>query len=185
MKSAIQTHRAPYEGRASEVRTSDQQQGVVIYGEHGCGKTRHANALAAHYGKTRILDGWRVGMLLPADALALTNDPTNLLGAIQFLDAMHAAGLFTPPANPGPQNPIDREAKELSGKHGLYIRCKGAHDDLVAARLAHGEKSPEYQEKRAMALAWIGSSLTEALECAVNHLILHGHDRPCRTKRTD
>ena len=31
---------------------------VVIYGPQGCGKTRNAQALAAHFGCSRIVDDW-------------------------------------------------------------------------------------------------------------------------------
>lgn len=59
---------------------------VIIYGPHGCGKTRHAITLALFYKKSQVIDDWAPGMPLPADALALTN-VDGIDGAIPF----HAA----------------------------------------------------------------------------------------------
>ena len=71
-------------------RTSSSQQ-VVIYGPHGCGKSTHATRLAAHYGKTRIVDGWTPGAPLSSETLALTNVPHK--NAIPYWIAAKAAGI--------------------------------------------------------------------------------------------
>ena len=60
---------------------------VVIYGPQGCGKTTNATALAAVYGKQRIVDDWTPGLALPRDALCLTNIQ-NVTWAIDFFNAM-------------------------------------------------------------------------------------------------
>lgn len=67
---------------------------VIITGAQGCSKAEHAAALAKHYGKTRVVDEWKHGDPVPADALVLTND-TRLINAIRFKNAMSAAGLVT------------------------------------------------------------------------------------------
>lgn len=65
--------------------------GIVIYGPQGCGKTRHAYALANHFGLAFIDDDWMPGDPIQADTLALTNEQTH--GAIAFVDAIAAAGI--------------------------------------------------------------------------------------------
>lgn len=69
---------------------------VIIYGPSGCGKSTHATRLAAHFGKTRIVDGWTPGSKLGADTLALTNFPHT--GAVHFTDAAKEAGIALPGA---------------------------------------------------------------------------------------
>lgn len=59
---------------------------LIIYGPQGCGKTRNAQRLAAHFGLKNILDGWDGGPI-PADTLVLTNQP-GVVGAIDFGRAM-------------------------------------------------------------------------------------------------
>lgn len=56
--------------------------GIVIYGAAGCGKSRAAEALLRFFGRQQVLDGWRKGDELPADAVALTNQ--YVPGALQF-----------------------------------------------------------------------------------------------------
>lgn len=46
---------------------------IVIHGPQGCGKTRHAAALAAHFGAARIVDDWNGRDALQPGDLALTN----------------------------------------------------------------------------------------------------------------
>jgi len=52
------------------------RQGVVITGPQGSGKTRHAEALRAHFGLAHILDdeSWHAGDPVPDDTLVLTNE---------------------------------------------------------------------------------------------------------------
>lgn len=66
---------------------------VMIHGPQGCGKTRHAAALAKHYGKVFVLDyDSRIQPeSYPADAIVFAN--VELPGSIAFDDAMSAAGL--------------------------------------------------------------------------------------------
>ena len=71
---------------------------AIIYGKQGCGKTTHAKALAAHYGKTRIVDDWRPGVAIPNNAIALTN--VYVEGCIMFGDAMKEAGIPLPVLQP-------------------------------------------------------------------------------------
>jgi hypothetical protein len=68
---------------------------VIVHGPAGCGKSRHAAALARHYGKTVIIDDWQphAGASVPADALVLTNASPPPQNAITFSVAMRAAGL--------------------------------------------------------------------------------------------
>lgn len=51
-----------------------QSKAVIIRGPQGCGKTRNAEALAKHFGKTLIIDDWKDGEPLPDNALCLTQD---------------------------------------------------------------------------------------------------------------
>jgi hypothetical protein len=60
---------------------------LIISGPSRCGKTQHAESLAKHYGKSKILDGWHPGRPLPDNTLILTN-VVNVPGAIRFEDAM-------------------------------------------------------------------------------------------------
>lgn len=46
---------------------------LVIYGPAGCGKTRNAEALAAHFGAATIVDSWDGTTPLRGSALALSN----------------------------------------------------------------------------------------------------------------
>lgn len=69
--------------------------GIIVYGPQGCGKTTHAAALAAHYGKSRIVDDWEQGGRLDGDTLALTNVPH--AGTMSFLDAVADAGIKLSP----------------------------------------------------------------------------------------
>lgn len=91
-----------YDGRLHSSRVANAAPStatVVIYGPEGCGKSRHAAALAAHYGKSTVVDDWTPGQPLPANALALTTEP-NQAGAIPFDVAMREAGLSAnPPAS--------------------------------------------------------------------------------------
>lgn len=50
------------------------QAAVIVYGEPGCGKSRHGDAIAEYFGKTQIIDDWKLGDHLPQDALCLTSD---------------------------------------------------------------------------------------------------------------
>ncbi len=46
--------------------------GVIVHGPQGCGETRHAAALAAHFGVGRVIDGWMPGDPVEPDALHLS-----------------------------------------------------------------------------------------------------------------
>lgn len=63
---------------------------LIIYGPQGCGKTRNAQRLAAHFGLTHILDDdeeWNEQRPLPADTLVLTNQE-GIPGALNFHQVM-------------------------------------------------------------------------------------------------
>lgn len=115
-------------------RQSDQQEqvpaGILIHGPQGCGKTLHAAALAAHYGKTVIVDDWHLGMPVPEHALALTcrND---ISGAIAFDDAMQAAGLATVSST---SNPAQATAFCVNCAH---IRHADKPAPFCAAAISH------------------------------------------------
>jgi len=61
--------------------------GIVIYGPQGCGKSKHKNELAVHFGMSKIIDDWKPGDALPESALALTNAP-EAEGAIAFSEVL-------------------------------------------------------------------------------------------------
>ena len=46
---------------------------LVIYGPAGCGKTRSAEALAAHFGADTVVDNWDGTTPLRGSTLALSN----------------------------------------------------------------------------------------------------------------
>lgn len=70
-----------------------QHKAVVIYGENGCGKTSHGRALAAHFGKTEVveLDGGAEEPKLKMHQLGLSNtmDRPDTVIHIHFDTAMH------------------------------------------------------------------------------------------------
>lgn len=61
---------SPWPGTTSSVPVSS----IVIYGPAGCGKSRHADTLAAFFGKKLIVSDWRLDDDVPDDALCLSND---------------------------------------------------------------------------------------------------------------
>lgn len=75
---------------------------VVIHGPQGCGKARNAQALAAHFGCTRIVDDWNGRDRIEEGSLVLTNSDAFGLKAsalpvgrrfVPFSKAMAEAGL--------------------------------------------------------------------------------------------
>lgn len=52
----------------------DSSRSVIVYGPKACGKTRHADSLAAHYGVSLIVDDWTMNKnrRIRSDALMLT-----------------------------------------------------------------------------------------------------------------
>lgn len=73
---------------------------IVIHGPQGCGKTRNAEALAAHFGCARIVDDWNGRDELEAGCLVLTNSDAWMARALPtvrrvlpFARAMREAGL--------------------------------------------------------------------------------------------
>lgn len=71
---------------------------VFVFGPQGCGKTRHAKQLAAHFGLAHWRDDWEPGRVFPAtNHLILTNqDPRQIPGnehwrrVYSFEEAMRA-----------------------------------------------------------------------------------------------
>ena len=47
---------------------------VIVCGPQGCGKTRQAEALRAHFGMSRVQDDWRLGDGLQPGTLYLTQE---------------------------------------------------------------------------------------------------------------
>ena len=89
-----------YASAATDSQTSTPyRQGLVIYGPPGCGKSTHAAALAAFFGKSRLVDDWVPGGPLADDTIALTNELH--LGALQFAEAMSMARITARPNEVG------------------------------------------------------------------------------------
>jgi hypothetical protein len=65
---------------------------IVIYGEQGSGKSRHADKLLAHFGKSVLVDDWDGVSALPPDALALTSEHPNR-AYLRLEEALHDAGI--------------------------------------------------------------------------------------------
>ena len=59
---------------------------VVVHGPQGCGKTRNAQALAAAFGCSSIIDDWDGRSPLPSGALALTNVAPTFAQASEVLE---------------------------------------------------------------------------------------------------
>lgn len=55
---------------------------VIVYGPQGCGKTRHAAELAAHFGVCRIIDDWMPGD--PVESAALHLCQVEVPGAVAY-----------------------------------------------------------------------------------------------------
>jgi Mg-chelatase subunit ChlI len=55
---------------------------VIVHGPQGCGKTRHAEALAAHFGVGRVVDEWMPGDPVEPDALHLSQ--VEVPGAVSY-----------------------------------------------------------------------------------------------------
>ena len=72
---------------------------LIVYGPRGCGKTKNAEALAKHFGCSRILDDWNGRDRFEGGTLALTNlDPrdvrfSDFCSSLSFASAMKAVGL--------------------------------------------------------------------------------------------
>lgn len=64
---------------------------VVISGPPDALLSFHAIALAKHYGKKRVVEHWRPGQPMPADALLLTREASP--GAIPAAAALRAIGI--------------------------------------------------------------------------------------------
>ena len=54
---------------------------LIVTGPQGCGKTRLAGEIAAHFGLSSIVDEWDGRAALPTGALVLTNIPKDQLPA--------------------------------------------------------------------------------------------------------
>lgn len=73
-------------------------QAVVIHGPQGCGKTRNADALAKHFGCSKIIDDARTVDEAVAGTLYLCNSSSAITGSgpalvIPFDAAMRQAGI--------------------------------------------------------------------------------------------
>lgn len=70
---------------------------VIVYGPQGCGKSKNAKAMMAHFGLKHLIDNgedengnsWSPGDPVPGDTLVLTNAP-GIDGALNFDDVMAA-----------------------------------------------------------------------------------------------
>ena len=75
---------------------------VLIHGPQGCGKTRNAQALAAHFGCSQVVDDWNGRDPIAPGSLVLTNCEewkSRAMPAarrvIPFARAMREAGLVS------------------------------------------------------------------------------------------
>ena len=77
---------------------------VLIHGPQGCGKTRNAQALAAHFGCSRIVDDWNGQSKIEEGSLVLINAMVFRIKAsalpvgrrfVPFTKAMAEAGLVS------------------------------------------------------------------------------------------
>jgi len=75
---------------------------VLIHGPQGCGKTRNAQALAEHFGCSKVVEDWNGRDPIAAGSLVLTNRddwkahalPT-ARRVLPFASAMREAGLVS------------------------------------------------------------------------------------------
>ena len=78
----------------AKAKKKESTPAVFIYGPTGCGKTKNAEGLIAHYGKAQALDYEHDTKLIPEDAIIFLREPNpNFPRAIAFDDAMREAGL--------------------------------------------------------------------------------------------
>lgn len=107
---------------------------VIIYGPQGCGKSRHARALARCFGKDVIVRGWNGIDPLPRECLVLTS--TGLVGPlpadslfVTLEQALADAGIAEEWPKPSPKG------EPLESRSGV-----DPHDVLFAiGRLPSGE----------------------------------------------
>ncbi|WGG51803.1 hypothetical protein [Rugamonas sp. DEMB1] len=78
----------------AKAKTKAPAGAVFIHGPKGCGKTKNAAALCAHYGKSEAVDYDHDTKAIPDDVIVFLQEPNpNFPRAIAFADAMRAAGL--------------------------------------------------------------------------------------------
>ncbi|SDH41696.1 MULTISPECIES: hypothetical protein [unclassified Duganella] len=78
----------------AKAKKKSSEAAVFIYGPRGVGKTKNAEALMAHYGKSQALDYDHDTKPIPQDAIIFLLEPNpNFPRAIKFEDAMREAGL--------------------------------------------------------------------------------------------
>lgn len=72
---------------------------LIVSGPQGCGKTRLAQEIAAHFGLSGLVDDWDGKSDLPKGALALTSVPVTELnaGRHQVICFDEAKGAISPP----------------------------------------------------------------------------------------
>ena len=113
---------------------------VIVTGPQGCGKTRMSRAIAAHFGLSKVVDGWDGESEPPRDVLLLTSVPAAALNAygcrvVEF-DALRAPLLDD-------IEEMGRLMKAREGKEKSFLHAVPAADaDLeeLARGLASGSK---------------------------------------------
>lgn len=88
------------------METTKEKAGAIVYGPQGCGKTSHAEKIAAHLGLSKIADNYERGQDLHPDTLHLTNDPAfdgakayrlpytaQIVKVLQFADVAKTIGI--------------------------------------------------------------------------------------------
>jgi hypothetical protein len=145
---------------------------IIIYGPKGSGKTTHAKALAAHYGKANIVDDfafyssrWRRVSDMPADTLFITSHKVSLDGPgkdsfIYIDDACRAAGLTPHPmlsrtSRESQRDDSDMEASRRSN-HPAHL--------FVDAVVARHYYAPARSIGKALAYEAIGHAIGLGIE---------------------
>ena len=118
--SFVFSPRAMYAGTVSKMPTSNgsgerrfwnveigegfrMTRSVFVYGPQGCGKTRNAAKIAAHFGLSKTIDGYDGQGFPPFDCLILGNEPPSI--GLRGPLFVHGARVLT----------FDEAMKEISG----------------------------------------------------------------------
>lgn len=140
---------------------------VVVYGPQGCGKTRHAKALAAHFGVERVIDDWMPGD--PVDPGALHLSQVEVPGAVAYESLKAELGLLDPvPEDAGPIT-LAALVAESMGTVGMVTMTLDAEGEALLAlldqiRVDLESASPEVREL-ALYLISQSSELWSVEEC--------------------
>lgn len=107
--------------------TNEAGKPVFIHGPQGCGKTRNADALCKHYGKSAAIEHEPGASLAgyPAHLLVLCTEPVD--GSIEYTDAARAARIeMSTQTEAEATKPAVKYCKDcafIQGANSVFPRC--------------------------------------------------------------